>query len=168
MYTVGIITASDKGSRGEREDLSGAIIKEIMTANGYEVKEYCIVPDEQDLLEEAMIEMADKKHMNLILTTGGIFLCLVYLGLFSYITYKAIKLHKHYPKYTMFYFVSLVPYLLYQFGEAFVPLFNVFGGGMMGFFLIAVVNMKYREVNETCDIKYLFVHNDNKEKENVA
>ena len=103
-----------------------------------------------------------------ILTTGGIFLCLVYLGLFSYITYKAIKLHKHYPKYTMFYFVSLVPYLLYQFGEAFVPLFNVFGGGMMGFFLIAVVNMKYREVNETCDIKYLFVHNDNKEKENVA
>ena len=68
----------------------------------------------------------------------------------------------------MFYFVSLVPYLLYQFGEAFVPLFDVFGGGMMGFFLIAVVNMKYREVNETCDIKYLFVHNDNKEKENVA
>ena len=71
MYTVGIITASDKGSKGEREDLSGAIIKEIMTANGYEVKEYCIVADEQDLLEEAMIEMADKKHMNLILTTGG-------------------------------------------------------------------------------------------------
>ena len=71
MYTVGIITASDKGSKGEREDISGATIKEIMTANGYEVTEYCVVPDERDLLEKAMIEMADEKHINLILTTGG-------------------------------------------------------------------------------------------------
>lgn len=71
MYTVGIITASDKGSRGEREDKSGVVIREIMEAKGYEVKCYRIIADEQHLLEEAMIQMADQDKVNLILTTGG-------------------------------------------------------------------------------------------------
>lgn len=71
MYTVGIITASDKGSRGEREDKSGVVIREMMEENGYEVKSYRIIADEQDLLEQAMIEMADQEKVNLILTTGG-------------------------------------------------------------------------------------------------
>lgn len=71
MYTVGILTASDKGSKGEREDKSGAVIREIIEKNGYSVKSYRIVADEQNLLEEAMIEMADYDKVNLILTTGG-------------------------------------------------------------------------------------------------
>lgn len=71
MYKVGIITASDKGSKGEREDKSGAIIREIMEENGYEVTAYCIVPDEQELLEKAMIDMVDQDKVHLILTTGG-------------------------------------------------------------------------------------------------
>lgn len=71
MYTVGIITASDKGSKGEREDVSGAVMQEILKENGYDVKEYRIIADEQALLEEAMKEMADEKKVNLILTTGG-------------------------------------------------------------------------------------------------
>ena len=71
VYTVGIITASDKGSKGEREDVSGAVMQEILKENGYDVKEYRIIADEQALLEEAMKEMADQKKVNLILTTGG-------------------------------------------------------------------------------------------------
>ncbi len=71
VYTVGIITASDKGSKGEREDVSGAVMQEILKENGYDVKEYRIIADEQALLEEAMKEMADEKKVNLILTTGG-------------------------------------------------------------------------------------------------
>lgn len=71
MYTVGIITASDKGSKGEREDISGQVIREMMEQNGYEIKEHRIIPDEQPLLEQAMIEMADELQVDLILTTGG-------------------------------------------------------------------------------------------------
>ena len=57
-YTVGIITASDKGSKGEREDISGRRIREIL-------------PDEQEELELEMIHLADECKCNLILTTGG-------------------------------------------------------------------------------------------------
>lgn len=71
MYTVGIITASDKGSKGEREDLSGKVIEEMVTEAGYEVVHYVMVPDEIDALYEAMCHMADTLKLNLILTTGG-------------------------------------------------------------------------------------------------
>ncbi|EGO61799.1 molybdenum cofactor biosynthesis protein B [Acetonema longum] len=70
MYSIGIITASDKGSRGEREDVSGQVIKEILTDLG-EVKHYIVVPDERMALEEQMKFMADRIHIDLILTTGG-------------------------------------------------------------------------------------------------
>ncbi|MBF4692912.1 MogA/MoaB family molybdenum cofactor biosynthesis protein [Fusibacter ferrireducens] len=71
MYTVGVITASDKGSKGEREDLSGKVICDIVTEAGYKVLKYMMVPDEKDELEKAMRHMADELHVNLILTTGG-------------------------------------------------------------------------------------------------
>lgn len=71
MFTVGIITASDKGSKGEREDKSGVVIKEKVEALGYVVKRYVIVPDEQDELKKEMLHMADNLGINLILTTGG-------------------------------------------------------------------------------------------------
>lgn len=71
MYTVGIITASDKGSRGERVDESAKVIREMVTQAGYEVIAYEIVPDEKDQLKAKMIEFADEKKVNLILTTGG-------------------------------------------------------------------------------------------------
>lgn len=70
-FRVGIITASDKGARGEREDLSGAAIKNIVCGRGYEVTSYRLLPDEQDLLEEEMRRLADKDICDLILTTGG-------------------------------------------------------------------------------------------------
>lgn len=71
MYKVGIITASDKGSRGEREDVSGQVIKEMVTAGGYEVVSLKIVPDEREALSLEMIRLADVVGAHLILTTGG-------------------------------------------------------------------------------------------------
>lgn len=71
MFTVGIITASDKGFQGERRDESGPAIDRLVTSFGYEVKRYTILPDEQELLLHEMIHMADDLRLHLILTTGG-------------------------------------------------------------------------------------------------
>lgn len=72
MYKVGIITASDKGSKGLREDLSGPAIKEIIQgAEGFEPGSMAMVPDDIKQLKETMIAMADDEGMDLILTTGG-------------------------------------------------------------------------------------------------
>lgn len=70
-YTAGIITASDKGSKGEREDLSGAVIEEILENAGYHVRRKTIVPDEVGPLQKEMRYMADRLKLNLIITTGG-------------------------------------------------------------------------------------------------
>ena len=71
MYSVGIITASDKGSKGERVDKSGDVIREIVEANGYEVNRYVVVPDEREDLKKELIYMSDELRLNLIVTTGG-------------------------------------------------------------------------------------------------
>ncbi|MFZ5645172.1 MAG: MogA/MoaB family molybdenum cofactor biosynthesis protein [Bacillota bacterium] len=71
MYRVGIITASDKGFAGEREDQSSAAIREIISGLGWSVEEYRIVPDDPDTIKEALIDMADRKKLDLVLTTGG-------------------------------------------------------------------------------------------------
>ncbi|MDR2803585.1 MAG: MOSC domain-containing protein [Treponema sp.] len=70
-YRAGIITASDKGSRGEREDKSGGVIREIVSAKGYEVVSYALLSDDQPLLEAEMKRLADGGLADLILTTGG-------------------------------------------------------------------------------------------------
>ncbi len=67
---VGIITSSDKGYAGEREDLSGPKIASIMKEHGYEIAKYIILPDEKQMLADEMIRMCDS-GINLILTTGG-------------------------------------------------------------------------------------------------
>ncbi len=71
MYRVGIITASDKGSKGQREDVSGKVIKEIVEDRGYKVERYAVLPDDKDRLSEEMIYMSDELGIELILTTGG-------------------------------------------------------------------------------------------------
>lgn len=70
-YTVGIIVASDKGSRGERVDRSGEVIREMMIAHGYTVAEKVIIPDEFEELKDMMIRMSDEIKVHLILSTGG-------------------------------------------------------------------------------------------------
>ena len=71
MFTVGIITSSDKGYRGEREEKSGQVIEEIVSQNGFKVIKKVVLPDEKDLLEKEMINMCDNLNVNLLLTTGG-------------------------------------------------------------------------------------------------
>lgn len=71
MIKVGILTISDKGSRGEREDLSGKVIEEVVKKVKGEVKYYKIIPDEKDIIQEELIKAADNLHLDLILTTGG-------------------------------------------------------------------------------------------------
>lgn len=71
QFTAGIITASDKGSAGEREDISGKVIREILEEAGYLVMQLTILPDEKDALKQEMIRMADVLSIQLIITTGG-------------------------------------------------------------------------------------------------
>lgn len=71
MLRVGVITASDKGSRGEREDLSGPTLVKLVQEIDGEVVEYVVLPDDQNLLEETMCRWADELRLDLILTTGG-------------------------------------------------------------------------------------------------
>ena len=71
MKRAAIITASDSGYRGEREDLSGPAIKEILEREGYEVISMDILPDDQVMLAGKLQEIADSEKAGLILTTGG-------------------------------------------------------------------------------------------------
>ena len=71
MIRVGVITASDKGSRGEREDLSGPTLVKLVQEIDGDVVEYVVLPDDQTLLAEKMCLWADELGLDLILTTGG-------------------------------------------------------------------------------------------------
>lgn len=68
---VGIITASDKGARGEREDQSGKEIETLVQEIHGQVIAYRVLPDDQEGLAQAMIEMIDQLGVGLLLTTGG-------------------------------------------------------------------------------------------------
>ena len=69
MITAAIITLSDKGSRGEREDLGGPLIREMIKKISAEVLHYEIIPDEKELIKEKLIEYS--RSADLIITTGG-------------------------------------------------------------------------------------------------
>jgi molybdenum cofactor synthesis domain-containing protein len=69
MIAVAILTISDKGSRGEREDLSGPLIEDMLKKIGAKVKYYEILPDEKELIKKTLIKYS--KKVDLILTTGG-------------------------------------------------------------------------------------------------
>ncbi|WP_123041866.1 MogA/MoaB family molybdenum cofactor biosynthesis protein [Cohnella candidum] len=72
-WKVALLSASDKGSRGEREDTSAQVIRELVEEElGGDMIDYRVVPDEQDEIRAALIEMADYYQADLILTTGGI------------------------------------------------------------------------------------------------
>jgi len=71
MFTVGILTISDKGSRGERQDKSGEAIREILSKIDARIVNYDIVPDEKELIAQELISWADENNLDVILTTGG-------------------------------------------------------------------------------------------------
>ena len=66
-----IITSSDSGYAGEREDVSGPVIREILEQNGYEVVHTILLPDDREMLAAEMARIADGELAELILTTGG-------------------------------------------------------------------------------------------------
>ncbi|MFK7697013.1 molybdenum cofactor biosynthesis protein B [Paenibacillus sp. HJGM_3] len=72
-WKVGLLTASDLGSRGEREDTAAQVIRELVEEELQgDIIEYRIVPDETDEIMAALIEMTDYYKADLVLTTGGI------------------------------------------------------------------------------------------------
>ena len=70
-WQAAVITLSDKGARGEREDKSGPAIAERLERSGYEVVERLLLADDQAALRAALIRLCDQRQLDLILTTGG-------------------------------------------------------------------------------------------------
>lgn len=70
MFKTGILIMSDKGSRGEREDLSGPQIQTIL-GEDFSIDYYEIIPDEQELIQEKLIFLCDDLKLDLVLTSGG-------------------------------------------------------------------------------------------------
>ncbi len=71
MLRFGILTSSDRCSRGERPDLSGPALAELVTAEGWTVTHKAIVPDDLGVLRETLSIWADSGEVDIILTTGG-------------------------------------------------------------------------------------------------
>ena len=68
---MGIITASDRASRGEREDRSGLLLKSLMEQLPAEVISYQVLPDDRTILKKTLCHVADRFSCDVILTTGG-------------------------------------------------------------------------------------------------
>ena len=66
-----VLTLSDKGSRGEREDLSGPALEQFLTQRGVTVVRTAVIPDDAGTISETLAAWADEGAMELILTTGG-------------------------------------------------------------------------------------------------
>lgn len=70
-FTAAVITLSDKGAAGEREDKSGPAIKEMLEPAGYDVVEMLLLPDGKEKLQKELCRLADQRQVNVIFTTGG-------------------------------------------------------------------------------------------------
>lgn len=71
MLTAGVLVISDRGSRGERQDVSGQVARELLNRLGLEVKKYEVVPDEAEVISSKLKAWADLDGLDLILTSGG-------------------------------------------------------------------------------------------------
>lgn len=70
-FQCGVLTLSDKGARGEREDTSGPALQAMLEAAGFTVAQSSVIPDEQTQIEAVLIAWADVLRLDLIITTGG-------------------------------------------------------------------------------------------------
>ena len=70
-WKAAVVTLSDKGYAGEREDKSGPLLCGMLEEAGYEVTEVRLLLDEQKMIEQCLCELADEKKVDLIATTGG-------------------------------------------------------------------------------------------------
>ncbi len=71
MIKVAILTMSDRGAKGEREDKSGKVIKEMVKGLPGEVVAYEVIPDEREVIKDRLMKFSDEIGVDLILTTGG-------------------------------------------------------------------------------------------------
>lgn len=71
MYTAAVITVSDKGYQGLREDTSGPNLVRVLKEAGFDVVHTALVPDDKDKIQQALIHCADELAIALVLTTGG-------------------------------------------------------------------------------------------------
>ena len=67
----GILTISDRSSRGERDDSSGPALARLIQAEGWSVTKHGVLPDEESAIRELLITWADSSELDVILTTGG-------------------------------------------------------------------------------------------------
>ena len=70
-HRVGILTLSDKGSRGAREDMSSQAIRHLLASQPFNLVSYDVIPDERSLIESTLRRWCDEENLALILTTGG-------------------------------------------------------------------------------------------------
>ncbi|MEE1086595.1 MAG: molybdopterin-binding protein [Schaedlerella sp.] len=70
-FSAAVITLSDKGAAGEREDKSGPLISQMLKAEGYDVSEELLLPDHKSVLQHHLCRLADQRQTNIIFTTGG-------------------------------------------------------------------------------------------------
>jgi molybdopterin adenylyltransferase len=70
-FSFAVITMSDKGSRGEREDTSGKLLQELLQEEGYILRGYTIIPDDQEMIVKTVLDFIDVRKIDLIVTTGG-------------------------------------------------------------------------------------------------
>lgn len=70
-FTAAVVTLSDKGAAGQREDESGRVVEGMLELEGYTVAERLLLPDERTQIEAALIRLADEAGVHLVLTTGG-------------------------------------------------------------------------------------------------
>jgi molybdenum cofactor synthesis domain-containing protein len=70
-FRAAVLTVSDMGARGEREDISGSAIKELLLETGVEISLYEIVPDDREAISARLREWSDDGNVDVIVTTGG-------------------------------------------------------------------------------------------------
>ncbi len=70
-FRIAVVTVSDRAFSGERADLSGPRLTGCLEKDGYRVFEYRLVPDEQEQIEKALVDLCDNLDADLVLTTGG-------------------------------------------------------------------------------------------------
>ena len=71
VYACGVLTVSDKGARGEREDTAGPLIERVLAENGFRHAAYAIVPDEAAAIRGKVCDWTDRQAIDLVVTAGG-------------------------------------------------------------------------------------------------
>lgn len=70
-WKAAVVTLSDKGYAGEREDKSGSLVREMIGAAGYDVQEMILLPDDCEEIKKCLLRLCDEDKMDIVFTTGG-------------------------------------------------------------------------------------------------